>query len=388
MALVTPRRSSGGVVASPPPATPGVDAPRASPTPTEAVRAGPTRVRRWSPTTWRWALGAVLGVIVAGLVGTLVGPAHLPVRGVVLELLDRLPLVRIHSGLTPNQATLLLQIRLPRVVLGGIVGGMLAASGAAYQGTFRNPLADPYLLGVAAGSGLGATLVIVYGRGASSWPIDPLPLAAFTGGLAAVLVAYALGSTADRERAATSIVLAGIAVAAFFTAVQTYVQQRHTDLLREVYTWILGRLNGTSGWSAVRLVLPYVVVSSVVLLGARRHLDVLRTGEDEAAALGVHVRRTRLVVVVAATMGTAAVVAVSGLIGFVGIIVPHIVRLVAGPSYRRLVPLSMAGGAAFLILTDVAARTVVAPGELPIGVMTAFLGAPFFFVVLRSRRLR
>ena len=337
---------------------------------------------------WRWAVGAAVLVLGAMLVGTLVGPVRLPVRGVVLELLGRLPFVHLRSGLSATEATLLTQIRLPRVALGAVVGCMLSASGAAYQGTFRNPLADPYLLGVAAGAGLGATLVIVYGQGVTAWPVDPLPLAAFGGALVAVLLAYGLSSVAGPERSATSIVLSGIAVAAFFTAVQTYVQQRHTDVLREVYSWILGGLNGSSGWGDVRLVLPYVVVSCGVLLAARRHLDVLRTGEDEAAALGIDVRRTRLVVIGAASLGAAAVVAVSGLIGFVGIIVPHIVRLVAGPSYRRLIPLSMAGGAAFLVLTDVAARTVAAPGELPIGVVTAFFGAPFFFVVLRGRRVR
>lgn len=338
--------------------------------------------------TARWVAAAATTVLVAGLVGVLVGPAGLPVRGVLLELVNRLPFVRVHSGLSPTQASVLVDIRLPRVVLGALVGCMLSAGGAAFQGTFRNPLADPYLLGVAAGGGLGATLVVVYLRNTSSWPVDPLPLAAFAFGLAAVLVTYGLGASAaaDRTRATTSIVLAGVAVTAFFTAVQTYVQQKHTDLLREVYSWILGRLTSTNGWSSVTLILPYVLVSGAVLLAARRHLDVLRTGEDEAAALGLHVRRTRLVVVAAATLGTAAAVSVSGLIGFVGIIVPHIVRLVAGPSYRRLMPLSMAFGAAFLVLTDVAARTLASPAELPIGVVTAFFGAPFFFVVLRSRR--
>ncbi len=343
-------------------------------------------LRRGAP-AWRWAAGAALVVVAAGLVGALVGPVRLPTRGVLLELLDRLPLIHVRSGLTPTQATLLVQIRLPRVVLGLIVGAMLSSSGAAYQGTFRNPLADPYLLGVAAGAGLGATLVIVYGHG-NGLALQLLPVAAFTCAIVAVAIAYGLGAAADRERSSSSIVLSVVAVAAFFTAVQTYVQQRHTDLLREVYSWILGRLNTTNGWRDVRLVLPYVVVSGTVLLLSRRHLDVLRTGDDEAAALGLDVRRTRIVVVGAATLGAAAVVAVSGLIGFVGIIVPHIVRLLAGPSYRRLLPLSMAFGAAFLVLTDVAARTIVAPGELPIGVVTAFFGAPFFFVVLRSRRLR
>jgi iron complex transport system permease protein len=336
--------------------------------------------------TWRWVAAALGAVVLAGLIGTLVGPAQLPTRGVLLELLDRLPLVHVHSGLTRTQASVLVDIRLPRVVLGGVVGCMLSVGGAAFQGTFRNPLADPYLLGVAAGAGVGATLVLVYIHGASTWPVDPLPLAAFVCALGAVAITYGLGSVADRQRSTVSIVLAGIAVTAFFTAVQTYVQQRHTDILREVYGWILGRLTATNGWSSVTLILPYVAISATVLLGARRHLDVLRTGEDEASALGLHVGHMRLVVVAAASLGTAAAVAVSGLIGFVGIIVPHIVRLVAGPSYRRLIPLSMAFGAAFLILTDVAARTVAAPAELPIGVVTAFFGAPFFFVVLRGRR--
>jgi iron complex transport system permease protein len=363
------------LVATPPAADAAVDSGAAAGLPRRGASA------------WRWALGAALVVVGAALVGALVGPVRLPVRGVVLELLDRLPLVHVRSGLSPTQATLLTGIRLPRVVLGLVVGAMLSASGAAYQGTFRNPLADPYLLGVAAGAGLGATLVIVSGR-TTIGSFDLLPMAAFAGAVVAVATAYGLSAVADRERSATSIVLSGIAVAAFFTAVQTYVQQRHADVLREVYSWILGRLNSTNGWSDVRLVLPYAVVSGTVLLLSRRHLDVLRTGEDEAAALGLDVRRTRLVVVGAATLGSAAVVSVSGLIGFVGIIVPHIVRQVAGPSYRRLVPLSMAFGAAFLVLTDVAARTVVSPGELPIGVVTAFFGAPFFFVVLRSRRVR
>jgi iron complex transport system permease protein len=156
--------------------------------------------------------------------------------------------------------------------------------------------------------------------------------------------------------------------------------------VREVYTWILGRLS-TASWGDVRLVLPYVLVSSVVLFAHRRHLDALRVGDTEASTLGIPVTRVRLVVVVAATLGTAAVVSVTGLIGFVGLVVPHIVRLVAGASYRRLLPLTVAFGAAFLILADIPGRTLTAPAELPIGVVTAFLGAPFFIVLLRTRDL-
>lgn len=275
-------------------------------------------------------------------------------------------------------------VRMPRVVLAGLVGAMLSLAGASYQGVFRNPLVDPYLLGVAAGAGLGATIVFAIGRGATSgWPVDPLPVAAFVGGSLAVLLTYVVGMSAGSN--GVTLVLAGVAVTSLFTAIQAFVLQRNNDVIREVYGWILGRLTVAS-WGDVTLVLPYVVVSSAVLLMHRRHLDVLRVGDDEAAALGTQVRRVRLVVVVAATMGTAAVVSVSGLIGFVGIIVPHFIRLVAGTSYRRLLPLTLLVGASFLILVDIPGRVLTDPAETPIGVVTAFFGAPFFILLLRARR--
>ena len=187
------------------------------------------------------------------------------------------------------------------------------------------------------------------------------------------------------EAAARRSILAGVVVASFLTAIQTFVQQQHSDTLQEVYSWILGRLP-SSGWRDVVILLPYVAVASVGILLHRRLLDVLSVGDEEAASLGVHVGRVRLAVVVCATIGTAAAVAVSGLIGFVGIIVPHAIRLVAGPSYRLLLPLSILVGAGFLVLADVIARTALSPAELPIGVVTAFFGAPFFVVVLRTSR--
>ena len=320
----------------------------------------------------------------AALLAVLVGPVRLDPAGVLAELAGRLPLVEVHGGLPERDAAILWQLRLPRVVLGALVGAMLALAGAAYQGVFRNPLADPYLLGAAGGAGLGATLAIAYGPDTSSWPVGLLPLAAFTGAVAGVAAAYALGRSGG-GRTTTTLVLAGVAVASFLTAIQTYVQQREDDTLREVYGWILGRLS-TAGWKEVVLILPYTLLSAAVIVACRRLLDVLAVGDDEAESLGVRAARVRLVVVAAATLGTAAAVAVSGLIGFVGIIVPHTVRLVAGSSYRLVVPLCLLLGAAFMILADLVARTVMAPGELPIGVVTAFLGAPFFAVVLRTTR--
>jgi iron complex transport system permease protein len=268
------------------------------------------------------------------------------------------------------------------VILGALVGAMLAGCGAAYQGVFRNPLADPYLLGVAAGGGLGATMIIVTGA-----PATLLPPAAFAGAVIAVAFTYLLGTGTSTGGGAAAIVLAGVAVGTLLTAIQTYLQQQHSQSLQEIYAWILGGLS-LSTWSEVALILPYAAVTALLLLAHRRLLDVLRVGETEAASLGVDITRLRLTVVAAATLGTAAAVAVSGLIGFVGIIIPHTVRLTAGASYRVVLPVSMIGGAAFLVLADIAARTAQAPAEVPIGVITAAIGAPFFLFVLRSRRAR
>jgi iron complex transport system permease protein len=323
---------------------------------------------------------ALAALVVALAVGVSVGPADLSPATVAEALLVRLPW---HPALSvpPIDTAIVWQIRLPRVILGALVGAMLAGGGAAYQGVFRNPLADPYLLGVAAGAGLGATLTIV-GGGSTGL----LPAAAFAGAVAAVTMTYVLGSGAGGTGGSTaSIVLAGVAVAALLTAIQEYLQQQHAQQLQQIYTWILGSLSLAS-WSDIALILPYVGIAAALLLAHRRLLDVLRVGEAEAGSLGVNVARLRLTVVLAATLGTAAAVAVTGLIGFVGIIVPHTIRLMAGTSYRAILPLSLLFGAAFLALCDLAARTVMAPSELPIGVVTAFIGAPFFVVVLRTAR--
>lgn len=331
------------------------------------------------------SMGLVGAAVVAGLV---VGPTPIAPGRALAEVLDHVPGLGIDSGLSDQQAAIVWQLRAPRVALALLVGSTLALAGGAYQGAFRNPLADPYLLGVAAGAGLGATVAIAAGASGAGpgGLLNPLPVAAFLGGLGAVVLTYLVGASADRGRSTGSLLLAGVAVASLLTAIQTFVQQRDQDTIREVYSWILGRLT-TAGWPDVRLVLPYVIVTTTVVLIHRRALDVLAVGDDEAATLGIHVERVRIVVVAAASLGTAAVVAVSGLIGFVGIIVPHTIRLMGGASYRVILPLSMLLGGGFLVVADIAARTAMAPAEVPIGVVTACCGAPFFVAVLRTRRL-
>jgi cobalamin transport system permease protein len=331
-----------------------------------------------------WALSAIAFLLFALAVGVLAGPIDLAPGAILESAGARLHVPGVTSSLSPTEEAVLWEIRVPRVVLAALVGAMLAVAGATYQGVFRNPLADPYLLGVAAGAGLGATIAIAYLpdslRGQRA-----LPVAAFVGGAVAVALTYAVGRSARRERDAATFVLAGVTVTAFFTAWQTFVQQQNSETLQEVYSWILGNIPST-GWSDVVLILPYVAVALVVILVLRRVVDVLNLGDDEAASLGVDVRKVRLALIVAATLGTAAAVSVSGLIGFVGIIVPHTIRLLAGVGYRVLLPLSAIVGAGFLVLADVVARTALAPAEIPLGVVTAFFGAPFFWVVLRTMR--
>jgi iron complex transport system permease protein len=332
-----------------------------------------------------WFAGGVIALIVAGVAGLSLGAVSISAPRVFLEVLDHVPGVRVHSGLSAQQAAIVWQLRVPRVVLGFLVGGMLAVSGASYQGVFRNPLADPYLLGAAAGAGLGATIAIGGHLSNEIGPFGAVPLAAFVGALVAVLLAYSVSTLGGRDPSPAVLLLSGVAVMTFLTAIQTFVLQRNSDTIREVYTFILGRLT-TAGWHEVLIVLPYAALSVTVLVVHRRSLDVLSVGDDEATSLGMHVTRTRLVIVAAASLATAAAVSVSGLIGFVGLVVPHIVRMVFGSSFRIVLPLSVLFGGAFLTLADLVSRTAISPAEIPIGVVTALFGAPFFVLVLRARR--
>jgi len=330
-----------------------------------------------------WLIAGIAAAAAAAVVSLAVGPVGINPWRVVLELVDHLPLVTIDSGLSDAQAAIVWQLRAPRMLLGLTVGALLAGSGAAYQGVFRNPLADPYLLGIAAGAGLGATVAIVGDFGDGNGVLDAVPMFAFIGALVAVGAAGLVSGRRGFGTSTATLVLSGVAVASFFTALQTYVLQIRSESLRQVYSWILGRLT-TSSWDDVLVIVPYAVVCIGVLLWFRGALDVLAVGDAEAKSLGVRPNRVRAVVLLAASLGAAAAVAFSGLIGFVGLIVPHAVRAVAGASYRRVIPLSLLFGAAFLTLADVVARTVQAPAELPIGVITAFVGAPFFLAILRK----
>ena len=325
---------------------------------------------------WNWKITAACALILV-LVGVLAisfGPIHLGFLEITKTLLGM-------DGLHGQERTVLLDLRLPRMILAALVGAALATSGAVYQTVFRNPLADPYLLGAASGAGLGATIAITNtGGNIYGW----LPIFSFLGATLAVLTSFFISGRFFAEP--NTLLLSGIAVGSFATAVQTYLQQRHSNALRPVYNWILGELT-VANWSIVSWSSFYIFASLAVLISISKKLDGLLLSDEESFSLGINPNKLRMIAVAAATLATATAVSASGLIGFVGIVVPHLVRgLTHRVTNRSLATIALAG-AAFLVLADLGARSILSPAELPIGVITAFVGAPFFLFVLRTRRV-
>lgn len=277
--------------------------------------------------------------------------------------------------------TIVFRIRLPHTALIALTGAALAGSGAAYQGLFRNPLADPYLIGVASGAGLGAVLAMGYRWPANLLGMFAIPAAAFAGAVLTAALVYALART-GRALPTTTLILAGVAVGAFASALTSFLMLRSVGEVRRALAWLLGGAT-MSGWSPVFAALPYVLLGLGAAISLGHALNVLQFGEEQAQQLGLAVERTRTLLLLAASLATAAAVSFSGIIGFIGLIVPHLVRILWGPDYRHLIPLSILGGATGLLLADLLARTVLAPQELPVGVITALAGAPFFLWVLR-----
>ena len=326
---------------------------------------------------WNWKITAFAAALLlfVGILAISFGPVSLSFQEIIRTLLG------LPGGLTGQDRTLLIDLRLPRALLAAIVGAALATSGAVYQTVFRNPLADPYLLGAAAGAGLGATIALT-SVGADLRSL--LPVFAFFGAISAVLVSFFISGKFFAEP--NSLLLSGIAVGSFATAVQTYLQQRNSASLRPVYSWILGELT-VANWQVVTWSSIYILIALIILFTVSKQLDGLMLTDEEAYSLGINPNKLRVIAVIAATLATATAVSASGLIGFVGIVVPHLVRgLTHRVTNRGLLTIALVG-ASFLVLADLGARTLLSPAELPIGVITAFVGAPFFLFVLRKKRL-
>jgi iron complex transport system permease protein len=327
-----------------------------------------------------FALNSIL-LVFALLASLAIGAVFIPpsslLKLVTANLLDSLNIQNVPETFH----TILFSLRLPHTILMVLTGAALGASGAAYQGLFQNPLADPYLIGVASGAGLGAVLAMSYRWPANFLSFFAIPMAAFIGALATVAIVYLLARTGNVVPT-TTLILAGVAVGSFASALTTFLMFRSDGEVRRALAWLLGG-STLSGWGPVVAGLPYLIIGIALLLTSGHALNVLQFGDEQAHQLGLPVERAKTLVIIAATLTTAAAVSFTGIIGFIGLIVPHIVRIVWGPDYRRLIPLSLIGGATALLLADLLARVLLAPQQLPVGVITALAGAPFFLWVLR-----
>ncbi|MDH7497713.1 MAG: iron chelate uptake ABC transporter family permease subunit [Syntrophomonadaceae bacterium] len=329
----------------------------------------------------RWAcvlavMAAVLGAVTVLGVGW--GAVRIPLGEVVAVLLDP----QAHSA--SAFSTIIWDLRLPRVVLAGLVGTALALAGAGYQALFKNPMADPHIIGVSQGAALGACLAMVAGLQLQWAGIGAVPLAAFAGALAAAATVTLLARSAGGLPVAT-LLLAGIALGTLLNSLVSLLVFLSGQQLHSVIYWLMGGFSGRS-WEYVRMCWPYVLAGSLLMLGLARELNALLLGEETAHHLGVEVEKVKFLLLGAASLLTATAVAASGVIGFVGLVIPHAVRLVVGPDHRVLLPAAGLTGATFLIAADILARTVLVPSEVPIGVITALFGAPFFIYLLLRRR--
>ena len=330
------------------------------------------------------ASACLILLVVLGL-GASWGSVAIPLRAVARIIADELT---GHASRTidPAWVTIVVDLRLPRVILGMIVGAVLAVVGAVFQALFRNPLADPYLVGVSSGASFGASVAILFLWRFSLGTIGAVPLLAFAFAVGVVFLAYGV-SRIGGQASVTLLILAGVALGSLFSSGTTLLMLTAPDAFRamQVFAWIMGSLSGAQ-WGSIVAVLPFALLGLVVMGASSYKLNLLQLGDDEAALLGTRVERLRLVLMGSASLATAAVVSVSGIIGFVGLVVPHIVRLLWGPDHRFLVPMSAILGSILVILADGLARTLIAPREIPLGVVTACLGVPFFLILLRRQR--
>lgn len=352
----------------------------------QAAVSSSVRAYRQAGVATRLAIGAVGLValtVAAVLISLALGPVHVPVSHAVGIALSR---IGIDSwDFTRTEQLVVEQIRLPRIIVGGLVGMALGVAGATMQGLFRNPMADPGVIGVSAGGAVGAVLSIALGI-TSLFPLA-LPLFAFLGAMAAMLLVYGIAVAGGRFSAAT-LLLAGVAVSSFLSAIVSamVILAPSSEGQREILFWLAGGLDSRS-WEHARLSAPLILAGVAMIAVMARDLNLLTMGDDDARSLGVRVGFTRLALLSAASLATGVAVAFSGTIAFVGLVVPHILRLIFGPDHRVLIPMSALGGALFVIVADTLARTIMQPAELRVGILTALVGAPFFVLLLvRNRR--
>ena len=316
-----------------------------------------------------------------------IGPAPLSFNQVVDVVIYKLPFLNGNNTaeIDDNNVTIVWDHRLGRNLVAVLVGISLAVSGAVFQGLFRNPLADPFIIGASSGAALGSTLAIVFGFSVSFLGFTPIPFAAFLGAIFSVALVYAFTRTGSNSPPAVVLLLAGTALGSLFFACVSIIMALSENDLHKIFFWLLGSLNGRT-WTHLFVILPYFIISLIIIVILARPLEIMAFGEETASGMGLNVKHARILIIISASLATASAVSISGIIGFVGLIAPHIARLLFGPAHKRLIPASAVIGAILLVISDNLARTLLGTRELPIGVLTALLGAPFFLYLLKSRQ--
>jgi len=327
-------------------------------------------------------LTVILGLTV--VLATTLGAARISPLVVLKILMAKLPLINnlVIPTWSIGEATIILQIRLPRIILGMLVGVALGVAGTAMQGLFKNPMADPYIMGISSGAALGAIFTIVFGL--TIFGMYTIPLIAFVGAAAAIFLVYNIASVRGKLPVST-LLLAGIAVTLFLSAIISFLMYTAGEQLHGIVFWLMGGLWGRN-WNHVMMAFPFICFGSILIYIFARDLNVILLGEEPAQHLGIEVETLKKIIILSTSLITAAAVSVSGIIGFVGLVIPHIMRILVGPDHRILLPSSALVGGIFLIWADTLARTIIAPTEIPVGIITALFGAPFFIYLLRTRK--
>lgn len=321
------------------------------------------------------------------IIGISLGSVTVPVPILLQVLGKELFFLPLGAEIDSMYTNIIMDIRFPRVLLAGLVGASLAIAGAAFQGLLRNPLADPYTLGVSSGASLGAVMTLFLGLSLPIIGSFTLPLLSIIFSIITIFCVLAFAKKMDRSMKVETIILTGIIFSSFLSAFISLMIALTGEELRQIIGWLLGSVS-MRGWTYIGIILPFFILGSVILIMNTRELNAMTFGEDRAKHLGVNVQKRKLTILIAGSILTGAAVAVSGTIGFVGLVIPHFIRQLIGPDHKHLLPLSLIVGGGFLILADLVARTIIAPSELPIGVITAIIGAPAFaFILLQRRKL-
>jgi iron complex transport system permease protein len=334
----------------------------------------------------------VLAYLIAGsflllsiLLGISIGTVSVPIFTIIQIIISKLFGFISLDQIDPMFSSIVLNIRLPRVILAGLVGASLAIAGAAFQGLLRNPLADPYTLGVSSGASVGAVLTLFFNLSIPIIGSFTLPLLSILFSWVTIFLVLAFARKIERSMRVETIILTGIIFSSFLGAIISLMIALTGDELRQIIGWLLGSVS-MRGWEYIKIISPFFVLGSVILIFNAKELNAMSFGEERAHHLGVNVQKRKLMILTAGSILTGAAVAVSGTIGFVGLVIPHLSRLLWGPDHRHLLPLSIITGSGFLIVADLISRTIISPTELPIGVITALFGAPVFALILLQRK--